>query len=81
MENETLAMELLREVKHSARRWFIAFIIMVVLELLTIVGFVIYVSIPTEEYYVEQDTGQGGDNYNIGGNYNGTSTDQLQEAR
>lgn len=81
MENETLAMELLRELKHSARRWFIAFIVMCVLEVGTIAGFLYYISLPVEEYQVEQETDQGGDNYNIGGNYNGTSEGELQEKK
>ena len=45
----SLAYELLVEVKHSARRWFVAFCIMCILELLTIVGFMWYISLPSEE--------------------------------
>ena len=50
MENETLATELLHEIKASAKRWFIAFCIMVGLELATIIGFMWYISLPVEEY-------------------------------
>lgn len=81
MEHETLAMELLREIKHSARRWFIAFLVMCGIEVGTIIGFLYYISLPTEEYYIEQDTGQGGDNYNIGGNYNGKTESDIQEKK
>ena len=49
MDNETLASELLKEVKASAKRWFIAFCIMIGLELATIVGFMWYISLPIEE--------------------------------
>lgn len=49
MENQTLATELLHELKASAKRWFIAFIIMVIAELLTIGGFLWYISLPIEE--------------------------------
>lgn len=79
MEHETLATELLREIKASARRWFIAFLVMCGLEIATVTGFLCYISLPTEEYHIEQDTGEGGDNYNIGGNYNGETEDNLQE--
>ena len=55
MENITLATELLHELKMSAKRWFIAFCVMVVLELLTIGGFLWYISLPVEETtYTEQ---------------------------
>lgn len=45
----SLAYELLVEVKHSARRWFIAFLFMLGLEILTIAGFLWYISLPAEE--------------------------------
>lgn len=44
MEHETLATELLRELKASSRRWFIAFCVMLVIELLTITGFMLYIN-------------------------------------
>ena len=54
-ENMNFATELLHEVKQSAKRWFIAFCIMVVLEIATIAGFLWYISLPVEEYsYTEQ---------------------------
>ena len=81
MEHETLATELLHEVKASARRWFIAFLVMCAVEVGTIAGFLYYISLPIEEYHIEQDTGEGGHNYNIGGNYNGEAEDKLQEER
>lgn len=56
-DNISLATELLHEVKTSAKRWFIAFCIMVVLEICTIIGFVWYISLPVETYdnNIEQD--------------------------
>lgn len=55
-ENTTLATELLHELKLSARRWFIAFLVMVVLEVATIGVFVWYATLPTEEYeYIDQN--------------------------
>ena len=46
----SLAYELLVELKHSAKRWFVAFCVMVGLEIATIVGFMWYISLPVEEY-------------------------------
>lgn len=78
-EGTTLATEILQELKASARRWFIAFCVMVVVEIATIAGFLYYLSLPAEEYTIEQDTDTGGDNYAVGGNYSyGTTTDNLQ---
>lgn len=53
MDHETLATELLHEIKASSKRWFIAFCIMVGVELATIGGFLWYVSLPVEEYTKE----------------------------
>ena len=49
MTEQSLATELLHEVKLSARRWFIAFLVMVIVEVGTIVGFMWYISLPVEE--------------------------------
>lgn len=59
-QTETLATELLHELKLSARRWFIAFCIMVFVEIATIAGFLWYISLPAEEYTITQDAGQYG---------------------
>lgn len=53
MDNEKLATELLHEIKMTSRRWFIAFCIMVALEIGTIIGFLWYISLPVEEYTTE----------------------------
>ena len=50
----SLAMEIMRELKRSAKRWFVAFCIMCVLEIVTIVGFVWYINLPVDETSVEQ---------------------------
>ena len=57
-ENITLATELLHELKASAKRWFIAFCVMVVVEVLTIAGFLWYISLPTEEVSYYEHTGE-----------------------
>ena len=53
--NESLATEMLKEIKQGARRWFIAFCIMVVLEILTIAGFMWYISLPASETTTTQE--------------------------
>ena len=51
MDNDgmNLATEILQELKASARRWFIAFLVMVGIELATIGGFLWYISLPVDE--------------------------------
>lgn len=49
MDEKSLATELLHELKAVGKRWFIAFCIMVALEVATIVGFLWYISLPVEE--------------------------------
>ena len=78
MENETLATELLRQVKANARRWFIAFLVMVGIEVLTIGAFFWYLSLPTEEVTTEysqevEDIDNSDVNQFIGDDYNGES--------
>ena len=75
MENETLATELLHEIKASAKRWFIAFCIMVGLELATIIGFMWYISLPVEEGTTSQtiDDIDNSEIRQIAGDYNGES--------
>ena len=67
MDNEgmTLATEILKEVKASAKRWFIAFIIMLCVELATIAGFLWYISLPVDES-VDIQNDDGNANY-VGG--------------
>ena len=71
-EGVTLATEMLREVQKSAKRWFLAFIIMVILEAGTVAGFIWYISLPVDESVtVENENGNanyvGGD---VGGDIN-----------
>lgn len=46
---KTLALEIMHELKASAKRWFIAFITMIVVEIITVFGFIWYLSLPVEE--------------------------------
>lgn len=73
--NDTLATELLKELKNNAKRWFIAFCVMIGLEVLTICGFMWYISLPVEETSVTQET-DGDENTVIGiGDNHGNETD------
>lgn len=57
MNNETLATELLKEAKVNAKRWFIAFLVVLGLWFATIGGFIIYMSLPDEVTEVYSDEG------------------------
>lgn len=79
-ENTSLATELIRELKSTSKRWFIAFIVVLSLWFATIGGFIIYLSLPIEETtttesYVTQDADDNDDNNYIGGDNNVGSTD------
>lgn len=70
-DQETLASELLRELKATNKRIFVALVIVLVGWFLTIGGFIIYLSLPVEEVSVSQEVdgntnqlvGIGDDNY------------------
>lgn len=71
MENETLATEMLHELKSSNRRWFIAFLVVLTLWFATIGAFLWYISLPVEETSVEQYA-EGDENSLVGiGDMNG----------
>ncbi len=78
MDNENLATELLREVKSSAKRWFI--ISMVELIAIIVLITMLFV-IPTEEYTIDQQSNKDSYNQIIGGDYNGTTESDLQETQ
>lgn len=73
MENQTLATEMLKELKANSKRWFISFLVVLVLWFATIGVFIWYLNQPIEEtetieYTQEADT-EGEDspiNQNIG---------------
>ena len=77
-ENTSLATELIRELKSTSKRWFIAFIVVLSLWFATIGGFIIYLPLPIEETVTEtvtQDADDNGDNNYIGGDNNVGSSD------
>ena len=83
MDNETLATEMLREIKATSKRWFIAFLVTLSLWFATIVGFIIYeyYTIPVEEISHEQDADNQSRNLIIGGDYNGETESNTQTER
>lgn len=71
MDNQTLASEMLHELKASNRRWFIAFLVVLALWFGTIGVFIWYISLPVEETVVEQSA-EGDSNSLVGvGDLNG----------
>lgn len=79
MENEaqTLATELLHELKASAKRWFIIAVIELIVILSMAGGFIWYLSLPVEDDVVSVESEDGNANYvgndMTGAIYNGTS--------
>ena len=70
MESENLATELLREVKASAKRWFIVAIVELAIIVVIVCGFLWYTSLPTEDYSVDISNDGGNANY-VGRDLNG----------
>ena len=68
MNEERLATELLHELKAANKRWFYAFVIVLVLWFATIAGFLWYAGLPSEEIAIENESGNA--NY-IGNDMNG----------
>ena len=62
-EGTSLASEILAEVKASAKRWFFAFCLMVVLEVATVAGFLWYISLPVDSEQVQIENDDGSANY------------------
>lgn len=80
MDNELgtqLATEIMHELHQSSRRWFIAFIVMCVIEVLTVVGFIWYLSLPTEDTSIEQQADDDSYNQIIGGDYSVGETESI----
>lgn len=74
-ENKTLATELLHEVKASAKRWFIIAIVELFVILAVIAGFLWYITLPVEEYTIEQEATDRSFNMINGGDWNGGETE------
>lgn len=83
MNNNTLASEMLHEIKSTSKRWFIAFLVTLCLWFSTIIGFILYeyYTIPVDETTIEQESDNQSRNLIIGGDYNGETEDNTQEER
>jgi len=84
MDEHSLASELLHELKMSCKRWFIAFIIMVGVEIVTIAGFLWYISLPVEYEDVQYEQQAENDNNSrslqvIGGYYGEDEADSTED--
>lgn len=77
---ENLATELLHEVKLQSKRWFTAFIIVLILWFATIGAFLWYISLPIEEYDIDQVSEFNSQNQLkiIGGNNYGETEGEVQ---
>lgn len=83
-EETTLATEIFKELKNSTRRWFIAFLVMVGAEILTVGGFLWYISLPVDEVVTTQtidDVDSGTVMQRIGDNYGENEADSSQEEK
>ena len=81
-DGQTLATEIFKELKASAKRWFIAFCIMCGIELATVAGFLWYISLPVDETTGTQDLQDiNGDNIsqNVGVEHGKNQTDSNTE--
>lgn len=74
--DDKFATELLHELKCVSRRWFIAFCIIVVLELITIGCFVWYATLPVDEETITQtvDDIDSSEITQVGGDYGESDT-------
>lgn len=75
MKDDTLAMELLKEQRTNAKRWFIIAMVILGMWLATISGFIVYLSLPEEVTTVEQQVENSQDNNLVGGDYYSGSTE------
>lgn len=79
MENETLATEMLRELKANNRKWFVAFLVALTLWFATIGGFLWYISLPMEDISISQKADGNSNLVGIGDMYGGKSDSKVQE--
>lgn len=79
MDKENFATEILKELKATNKRLFIALIVVTTLWFATIGGFLWYNSLPVEsgtDTTISQDSEDSGTNNYVGGDYNGKANDK-----
>ncbi len=64
-ENKTLALEMMKELKANSKRWFISFLVVLILWFTTIGIFIWYINQPIEETTYTQSADTDGDNSSI----------------
>lgn len=83
MDNETLATELIRELKAQSKRWFIIAIIELCVLIAVVIAFFWYFSLPTDEISIENEDGNA--NYigrDLEGDlYNGKDYSETQSSK
>lgn len=76
METDRFVTEIFQELKNANKRMFIMLCVSLALELITILAFLWYISLPVEDVYsIEQDADNSSSNQIIGGDYNGGETE------
>ncbi len=81
---EKLTLELLKEVKANAKKWFVISIILLVILFASNMAWLYYWNLPSEDYTVEQHNEDEGDNNIIGNNgdiNDGTLTDDKSSKK
>lgn len=84
MDKETLATEMLSEIKATSKRWFIAFIVTLCLWFATIIGFIWYITLPVEDTTYTQtvdDIDESEITQNIVGDLDGESNTNSKEEK
>lgn len=80
MDEMNIASEILHDYKLNNKRMFVIVLVLILLELCTIGGFLWYITLPTEEYAIEQSSDNDSNNIVVGGDYDGNKTeDNIQE--
>ena len=76
-KTEPLATEMLREVKANGRRWFIIALVELLIILAMAGLFLWYATLPVEEIEIDQDSDESSYNQVIGGDYNGSTSENF----
>ena len=82
MDNETLATELIRELKAQSKRWFIVSLVELGIIIGIVLAFLWYISLPVDDISIENDSGNA--NYigrDLEGDlYNGKDYEETQSS-
>ena len=76
-ERDTWATEILHEIKEASRRVYYLALALLIGWLLTIAGFLWYITLPVEVSDISQQSDNQSYNQIVGGDYNGSDTDST----